>query len=323
MLNPNNPNTFTSNAMESGVAVCNPDIADANLENIKYELDNPITILKKPWSANYGYKTSNYADLIASVSTTAVSFKVDTGSTYAPLLITFPNYHTYCITSIANLTGLTAGTSYNYIILESNLTSNGGTATIGGITYPTYNATVTAVDATTYDISAQYGFPSSFGSGSYSLDISSSPYNPVKYTTSWETVQFLKIGEGTPASPITYAYNRRYISADTACVTATNTATTFTHNLGTQLYKTTLYLRNITAEYGYTAGQVIPAIVALTDSTPYFVVPYIGVNNKNSVVFRSGLRTAYKYLGQNQSTGEAVGLTSANWKQFCIVEGIF
>ena len=65
---------------------------------------------------------------------TSVSFKV--GSPYANLGITFPNGKHYAVSSIANVTGITADGTYNFVIYEENLTALGG-----GL----YSAVVTAV----------------------------------------------------------------------------------------------------------------------------------------------------------------------------------
>ena len=211
-----------------------------------------------------------------------------------------------------------------YIIKESDLVGTSSSTTINGVTYPTYSATATAVNTSTNSITELYGSPTSPVSGDYWLDVSTDIPTPYFRNGSSNVVtQYVKIGYGPPSKPSTYAFNGKYISPDTACVTAANTATTFTHNLGTQLYNSTLYLRCINTEAGYTAGQIIPAMTLLNNATPYSITPYIEVKNKNTTSFRSGAYTTSPYVGQSQSTGVQANLTPGNWKQFCITERNF
>jgi len=72
------------------------------------------------YCANSGNTDVNgYADIITKVSDTEVSFKV--GSSYANLGITFPNGKHYEISSIANITGISADGVYKIIIQEDDL----------------------------------------------------------------------------------------------------------------------------------------------------------------------------------------------------------
>jgi len=59
-----NPNTYTDNAMENGVALCDTDVADENLEYLKYEVDNPAVIdvpqCVQRWNGSIGTSDSMF-----------------------------------------------------------------------------------------------------------------------------------------------------------------------------------------------------------------------------------------------------------------------
>ena len=228
-------------------------------------------------------------------------------STQPPIQLTYSDLTTETFDILPNITGISGNGTYT-VVLEK------------GTGIPI---------ATTSTITESYSAPSSPVNGDYWLDISTDIATPYKRVSgAWVITQFVKLGEftittGTMSTPVSYATNGKYISPDTACVTAANTATTFTHNLGTQLYNSTLYLRCINTEAGYTAGQIIPAMTLLNNATPYSITPYIEVKNKNTTSFRSGAYTTSPYVGQSQSTGVQANLTPGNWKQFCITERNF
>lgn len=108
-----NPNTWTPNAMEVGVANCNPDLVNANLEYLKYAADNVAVSI--PFALNSGNVDANgNADLLA-YSGTTLSFKVDNNVSYKPLAITYADKSQEVLTSLANITGLSTDGTYKII----------------------------------------------------------------------------------------------------------------------------------------------------------------------------------------------------------------
>nr|BDD48299.1 hypothetical protein 4 [bacterium] len=96
---------------------------------------NEVTAGYVPYSVNSGNTdASGYADLIEKVSDTEVSFKI--GGAYPNIGVTFPNGKFYEISSIANITNLSADSVYIFVLMEDNLTDLGD---------GTYSATVNAV----------------------------------------------------------------------------------------------------------------------------------------------------------------------------------
>lgn len=166
--------------------------------------------------------------------------------------------------------------------------------------------------------------PTSPSNGDYWLNISVKPYQPYKYNgSSWVLTQYVKLGEvvitsGTMGTPISYAFNGRYIGIDTACTT-TATVTVFNHNIGTRLIKPPiLQLRCVTTEYGYSAGDIVfPSSSGGSYTYPDGVI----ITGINTVQNTTGSSAAY--AAGNKTTGAGVTLTVANWKQSLMAERIF
>lgn len=183
--------TWTDNAMQGGTA-CNVDDVNNNLMHLKYDNVSPQDG-KVPYSVNSGYRDANgYADFINKVSDTEVSFDIDDGTSYAPLVVTYPDGSTETTTSQSNIdSGMNSDNTY-YFIKEKG----------------------SSITVTTSTITEDLVAPSSPSDGDYWLDIGIKPYKPYKRASGvWVETQFVKIGEvtktsGTLGTPISYAFNQ-------------------------------------------------------------------------------------------------------------------
>jgi len=181
------------------------------------------------YCANSGNTDANgYADIITKVSDTEVSFKV--GSPYANLGITFPNGKHYEISSIANVTGISADGVYKFIIQEDDLIN---------LYDGTYSATVTSFEGGS--ITEEYILPTTPDNGDLNLLINQNPLLPQLFNGSvWTDKQFVKIGEVTKSTtlgtPISYAYNGKYYYEQTSG-NFINAQTVKNHNIGTTKLK--------------------------------------------------------------------------------------
>ncbi len=80
-------------------------LSQLNSETSWEELSQPACL---PYSVNSGNQDVNgYADLMAKGSDTEITFKVDDGTTYAPMLTTYPNGFQENLTSLQNISDIT------------------------------------------------------------------------------------------------------------------------------------------------------------------------------------------------------------------------
>lgn len=166
---------------------------------------------------------------------------------------------------------------------------------------------------------------SSGNDGDLNLQIGVKPYIPKKKTAGlWQINQYVPLGEFTRtsaviANPISYTFNGKYLSPDVACATTAGTVTTYNHNLGSNNVKAALYLRCYTADQGYVIGDITEPLTLMQNTTPFFPMKFLPKIKPNTVTFTNGPYTLNSYLVIS-STGAYAGATSANWKQFAIVE---
>lgn len=109
-----------------------------------------------------------------------------------------------------------------------------------------------------------------------------------------------------------YAYNGKYVSPDTT-IPAGGTRTAFAANLGLiPASPPAAYVRNYTADIGYTPGMVSQVCVqgAAAVDTPFQAV----VEDKNTLSTCTG--STSPLVSTNRTTGAQVALTTANWKMF-------
>lgn len=144
-----NPYTFTHNAMEVGVAACNPDTTDANIEHLKWEVDN----------LGSSIPTGTIIDL-GTISSGTITLTVDKFHK-----VTFSGAST-----IALPTSLTSGVHYNcslLVTMSSAVTITQPTVTWANASTPTLTST-TAKYRLTYETidggATWYGYWTTLGS---------------------------------------------------------------------------------------------------------------------------------------------------------------
>lgn len=151
-----NPFTYTHNAMEKGVADANPDIADQNLEHLKHAIDNISDSVV--FALNGGnIDGSGNADLLSGISGATLSFKVDDGTLYEPLKVTYSDKSKEALISLSNITGLSTNGTYA-IIKEKGQNPIAVRTTSGNLlpvmtsnTSPSGVASATSINTTDYE----------------------------------------------------------------------------------------------------------------------------------------------------------------------------
>lgn len=160
----------------------------------------------------------------------------------------------------------------------------------------------------------QFGGTISTTSGQYTFDISQykmflgngSVANAVTAVFVGEAVT----SSSAVTSAIEYAYQRRYHYQDTGSL-AVNTLVTLNSNIGTSVgILSNFGLINVTAELGYSAGDIVNNASAATGSTSGLSVNI--ALQRNTAYFRSGAVSSGFYL-VNAINGTATGPTAANW----------
>jgi hypothetical protein len=112
-------------------------------------------------------------------------------------------------------------------------------------------------------------------------------------------------------STVNYAYKGQYVSADTT-VPAVGTRTSFSANIGVlPQFPPTVYVRNYTADVGFTPGMFAPVLEA---GAAYATPMVVTVEDRNSFSTVTGSTTAIQLA--NRTSGVQSGVTSANWKMF-------
>lgn len=194
------------------------------------QVPQPLNI---PFSVNSGLTSIN------KVSNNEVSFTLGSGGCVA----TFPSGKTYILTTINNVTGISADGTYDFVIEEADIT--GGN-------------TVTPKAVLTSKISETLANGTGGSDGDYNLNIQVRPLYPQKKISgTWTATQYLKLGNavrtsGTLATPVVYAFNGFAMSS--IMTGATNTSLTFQDNLGTTL-KEILIRRRFNSSYAWTYQQ--------------------------------------------------------------------
>jgi hypothetical protein len=128
----------------------------------------------------------------------------------------------------------------------------------------------------------------------------------------------------TNASAVTatvnYAYQGKYVSADTA-IPGAGVTTTFNANIGALVVPNTLiYLRNITAELGYTPGAITNGNVFGAASSA--IQGSVSSPTRNTLTFTNG-NNGTGIIVTNASTGGQSAITAANWKIFVSAQRAF
>ena len=135
--------------------------------------------------------------------------------------------------------------------------------------------------------------------------------------TTWTVVNVVFVGEAvTGASTVTsvtsYALQGTYASVWGAVgETATNTAYSFTHNLGISMYSFSYEAKNVTAEFGFSTGDIIEPITT-GGSGAYGTLMGKSVNRRrNSTILTTG--NGYTFLALTVAGAGGTPLTAANW----------
>lgn len=115
-----------------------------------------------------------------------------------------------------------------------------------------------------------------------------------------------------------YAIKCQYVSADTA-IPAVGTRTSFSAKIGSYLVNTLTYIRNYTADQGFTPGMVIQP--NLQGNAAFAGGMQTTVEDKNTLSFTTGSTAAVVVF--NRTTGALAGVTTANWKMFVVAERSF
>ncbi|BAK75825.1 tail collar domain-containing protein [Pseudogulbenkiania sp. NH8B] len=145
--------------------------------------------------------------------------------------------------------------------------------------------------------------------------------NPTFTTSNKLYVGEAVTGAAGVSSVVSYAYQGRYHSADTA-IPGVSTRTVFSSNLGvpTDLRRTRVRLRNYTADAGFTPGMVTTPGVA--GSSTYAGGEQTALEDRNTVSVVTGSQ-GNGFILFNRTSGAAVACTAANWKMFVDDERAF
>ena len=272
-----------------------------------------------PYSVNYSYTINGVGAFANYVSASSVSFLVDNGTVYKPLLITLPNGKTYCITSIATLTGLSLATvNYDYMLKETDLTATGASLTIGGTVYPTYTAVATAVNNTTYgETTEDIIAPASPVSGTYWLDVSTKPLIPKIYNGStWVETQFVKLATSVAAETAvrTCALKGSFTSPLTAF--STTVPSVIAHNLGINGKQLKSEIRFIctVASNGYIVGEPAQGVIVVYgDGASSWSTPATPTHNKNTIWIGLAVGSYGALTSRDKITGTHFIVSPSNW----------
>jgi len=251
----------------------------------------------------------------AAVRHTVVSGPISSGlpnflsATYASLTVTTANV------AAATPLVVTAARGWNYLgasdvtgIATSNLS---WTATANVTTWlpvaVSSAGVVTAATAVTLQPIYQYGGSVSVTSGQYTFDINAmqmylgngSVANPVNHVIVGEVVA----GASTVTATYAYAYNGRYDSGWTNTMPAGGTAVNKNANIGSLDAHIVMLAKCLTAEIGYSVGDVVTTVNGYYHRITYWQTGYTNV----------GFNMAGSYTIMNKSSGADATVTAANW----------
>ena len=230
-----------------------------SLDYINNNLSFSATDYVVPYSVNKSNRSNGYADIINKVSDTEISFKIDNGTTYENMIVTYPDCEQEIIVTSPNITGISGDGIYT-VIKEKG---------------------VGQTIATTASVSEGYVQPIGTD-GDYWLDIGVKPYVPYKKVAgTWNVVQYVKIGEFSVVSsvigtPKTYALNGVYYDV----VAGTSFTTNFNHVLESNVGSdndiiVSLYCKS--DDNGFTIGDTIQTSLsegnAGTGTNFYGIIP--------------------------------------------------
>lgn len=124
------------------------------------------------------------------------------------------------------------------------------------------------------------------------------------------------VAAGVVTAIVWYALMGRYVGADTA-IPGLSTRTAFSAKLGTTLVDATAYLRNVTAEFNFTAGMVVKAQIFGNASW--------GGGDQVAIEDRVTLSTVTGPVGTgfsifNRTSGVFQQPTAASWLQFVVAK---
>ncbi|WP_053068018.1 hypothetical protein [Vogesella sp. EB] len=127
-------------------------------------------------------------------------------------------------------------------------------------------------------------------------------------------------GAAGVSSVVSYAYQGKYKSADTA-VPASGVRTAFSSNIGVpaDLRKGKFHVRNYIAEYGFTPGMV--TVPQLGVNANYIQGNQFTLEDRNSMSVTTGASGGLYSI--NRTTGAAASLTPGNWRIFVTDERAF
>lgn len=122
-------------------------------------------------------------------------------------------------------------------------------------------------------------------------------------------------------SVVNYALMGRYLSVLATPLTATNTRTTFSHNIGCNLiHETGIVLECLTAELGYVVGERV--FHAITETTGGTTFKHQITHTRNEAKVKTGATTAWELLSIS-APEQITSLTAANWSYGIIIKRAF
>ncbi|OGI01494.1 MAG: hypothetical protein A2Y25_02080 [Candidatus Melainabacteria bacterium GWF2_37_15] len=289
--------TWTDNAMQGGGA-CDVDKVNDNLMHLKYDNVSPQDG-KVPYSAVSGKVDANgYASFISKIDNSSI--KIEAGSSNPNLVIAYPDGSLETISADYTISSISSDGTYT-VIKEKGQNPLVTTKTI------------------TEDIKA----PTSPVDGDYWLNIGVKPMVPYKRVAgAWVATQYTKLGEftrtsGTIGTPVSYAFNGKFIKSQSC--PATNTTTNIVHNINSKNIKITHYLVCKTTEGGFAVGEK-GIVSGFYNGAQYIPLDPITIPNNNSIDFISGNSGLYLV---NKTNRQYINPTAANWDLQVIIERSF
>ena len=234
------------------------------------------------------------------------------------------------ITSLSNSSMKIAATSTNVTLRQSDGTPEKITAdyTITGMssngTYSIIKPKGVNPIATLSAITESNIAPSSPATNDLWLNTGVKPYQPQQWNGSiWTAYQFVKLGEvtisgGVMGTPISYAFNHYYNSGWINSIPTSTTFNTFITNIGLDpsFCATTMSLKCLTAEAGYSIGDVITIVSKNWSGSGYGASTVVAT--KNTIGFSSSTNT---FVVVSKATNTTTTLTPANWAYNLTVKG--
>lgn len=201
----------------------------------------------------------------------------------------------------------------NIVVISTNVS---WTCTASNTNYLLYDLTNLVTITSILAPIEQYGGSISTTSGQYSYDITAGQMY-VGTGAGTTAVNVVKVGEcvaggTTITTSAAYAYQGYYKVPDTATTAASVATTTITHNVGTMDVAVKLAVKNVTTEWGYTAGQVTSYMMIGPGGVPIATDQYTIADRNTINTLTGGSGNAFQVLRRDNG-GQGV-ITAANWK---------